>query len=147
MVIGAVYNIRMRTLFVCTGNTCRSPMAERMARHFYPGHEWESAGVMPQGGIHPMSARVLDDHGCDATGFEGRNVADLDLGAFDQVVLIGETAQACSPDPPAGVEVHHWDVPDPYEVRGSEKVILAAYEESWADLKHRIAKLVAEQEG
>ena len=137
----------MKTLFVCTGNTCRSPMAERLARHFHPEHSWESAGIMPTGGIHPLSARVLTEHGCDPEGFNGRNVADLDLGGYDHVVLIGETARACCPDPPAQVEVHYWDVPDPYEVRGSEEVELAAYRACWDDLVARIASLVTGKAG
>jgi protein-tyrosine-phosphatase len=132
----------MRVLFVCTGNTCRSPMAERLARMLHPDDEWESAGVMPTGFMHPVTARMLESRGADFLGFVGRDVAEVDLGAFDHVVLIGETARACAPDPPGGVEVHHWDVADPFEVRGPEADVLAAYERCAEDILRRIAELV-----
>lgn len=132
----------MRVLFVCTGNTCRSPMAERLARMLYPEHEWESAGVMPTGFMHPLTARVLAGRGVDSEGFIGRDVANIDLGDFDHIVLIGATAQACAPDPPPHAEVHHWDIADPFEVRGPEAEVLAAYEECATELAQRISQLV-----
>ena len=108
-------------------------------------HEWESAGVLPTGIMHPLTARVLEERGADASGFAGRHVEDLDLGAFDHVVLIGTTAQACAPDSPAGVEVHHWDVADPFELRGSEAAVLAGYQECAAELTRCIRELVGSQ--
>ena len=132
----------MRVLFVCTGNTCRSPMAERLARMRYPMHQWESAGVMPTGFMHPLTARVLEARGADFLGFVGRDVAQLDLGAFDHVVLIGETAQACVADPPPHVQVHHWDIADPFEVRGPDAEVLAAYEDCAAEIVRRVRQLV-----
>lgn len=137
----------MRILFVCTGNTCRSPMAERMARALYPGCEWESAGIYPQGTMHPGTAAVLQEEGCDTTAFSGRAVDDIDLSAYDHIVLIGGTAQACCPEPPTRVEVHHWDVADPYEVSGPPEQVHAAYRACWDDLSRRIAALVAELDG
>lgn len=118
-------------------------MAERLAQHYYPDHQWESAGVAPQDGIHSCTARVLADHGCDASEFTSREVVGLDLSGFDHLVLIGETAQACTPDPPAHVQVHHWNVPDPYDVRGTDEDVLAAYQDSWDDLHRRIAVLMS----
>ncbi len=131
----------MRTLFVCTGNTCRSPMAERLGRFIYPWASWESAGVRPQDTMHPMTAAVLVELGADPDGFASRDVATLDLSVFDHVVLIGEAARKHTPDPPEGVEVHYWNVPDPYEVTGTEVQILAVYRECAQDLKQRISNL------
>lgn len=134
----------MRVLFVCTGNTCRSPMAERLARRLYPAHRWESAGVMPTGGMHPMTAQVLAERGADADNFYGRHVADLELAAYDHVVLIGYTAAALAPEPPPGVAVHHWDVADPFEAVGSQEQILAEYRACADELAARITELVEE---
>jgi protein-tyrosine-phosphatase len=90
-------------LFVCTGNTCRSPLAERLARLKFPQHRWESAGVRPQGGMHPLAARVLGELGGDAEGFNSHFVSDLDLSAYNHVVLIGDAAQRlCPPLPKDG---------------------------------------------
>lgn len=131
----------MRILFVCTGNTCRSPLAERLARQLYPQHRWESAGVMPTGGMHRLTAQILEERGADAADFFGRFVDDLELAEFDHIVLIGDTAIALAPKPPDRVAVHHWYVDDPFEARGSEAEIYAAYKTCEADLLERITEL------
>lgn len=134
----------MRILFVCTGNTCRSPLAERLARQLCPQHRWESAGVMPAGGMHPLTGQVLRERGADADSFYGRHVEDLDLADYDHVVLIGRTARALAPDPPPGTAVHHWDVADPYEAVGSHEQVYAEYQACAAELARRITALAAE---
>jgi len=121
-------------------------MAERLGRQLYPQHHWESAGVMPTGTMHPMTARVLAERGADNTGFASRHVDDLDLREFDHFVMIGDTAQALAPEPPPGVVTHNWYVDDPYEVIGSAEKIYAAYKACEADLVKRIVELVAEFE-
>jgi arsenate reductase len=134
----------MRILFVCTGNTCRSPMAERLGRRLFPSHAWESAGVMPTGGMHPLTAQVLRERRADSANFFGRHVADLELADYDHVVLIGYTARALAPDPPPPVEVHHWDVADPFEAVGTLEQVLAEYRACADELTRRITELAAE---
>jgi arsenate reductase (thioredoxin) len=130
-----------RVLFVCTGNTCRSPMAERLARRAYPQHRWESAGVRPTGGMHPLSQHVVRERGGDAEGFDGRNVADLDLAAYDHVVLIGEYAQRLCPPLPPTTARHSWDVPDPYDAEGTEEERLEVYRNTAEALQRAIDAL------
>ena len=134
--------ISMRTLFVCTGNTCRSPMAERLARLKHPGHKWESAGVIPVGPMHPMTLRVLSEYKADTQQFAGRDVTDLDLAAFDCIVLIGETARNLTPDPPPSVETHFWDVPDPYNAVGTSDEVVEVYRQCAVELMQRIENLL-----
>lgn len=117
----------MRVLFVCTGNTCRSPMAERLARQLQPAHHFESAGVIPGHWLSPVAERVLVERGADPDNFASRDIAELNLEDFDVVVLIGRTAQALAPRPPDGPTVVLWDVTDPFEAKGSEEDILQAY--------------------
>jgi len=133
----------MHVLFVCTGNTCRSPMAERLGRSLHPEHKWESAGVFPTGGMHPMTAAVLREHGADSEGFSGRDVARIDLEPFDTVVLIGKTARDLSPGPSPHAAVHYWEVKDPFEAKGTEEEILDAYRTCANELILRIGRLVA----
>lgn len=132
----------MRTLFVCTGNTCRSPMAERLARQAHPGHEWESAGVFPQGLMHPMTACVLEEYGADTQGFVGRDVAELDLADYDCLVLIGEIARRQTPTPPLQVVTHFWDVPDPYNAVGTTEEVAEVYRQCAQELLQRIDQLL-----
>jgi protein-tyrosine-phosphatase len=130
----------MRVLFVCTGNSCRSPMAERLARKLFPDHQFESAGVTPEHWMHPVAERVLVEREADPNGFECRDVLDLDLGGFDYLVLIGRTAQALAPRPPDGPAIVLWDVADPYEAKGSEEDILQAYRSCASELVQLICR-------
>jgi arsenate reductase len=134
----------MRVLFVCTGNTCRSPMAERLARQLYPQQHFESAGVIPASGMQPHTAQVLSELGADAAGFSSRSVYALDLSTFTDIVLIGQTAWELAPTPPAGVRMHHWEIDDPYEVSGTEEEQLAAYRACADKLAQCIRALVAD---
>jgi len=132
----------MHILFVCTGNTCRSPMAERLGRLLHPAHVFESAGVIPAGGIHPLTRRVLIERGAVAEGFECRDVATLELESYDTIVLIGETARSLCPGLPPHTAVHYWEVKDPIEADGTEDEMLHAYRACANELILRIGRLV-----
>ena len=132
-----------RTLFVCTGNTCRSPMAERLARHDFPQHHWESAGVKTwRTGISPWAGMVLDSWGVDHAGFLSRQLEDVAPEGFDHVVLIGDKAQALCPALPESVTVHRWDVDDPLtDDSMSDAERLPIYAATAEELRKRIAAL------
>ncbi|MDQ3023044.1 MAG: arsenate reductase ArsC [bacterium] len=131
-------------LFICTGNTCRSPMAERLARHACPQHEWHSAGVRPEVTMHPLAARVVAERGASADDFFSQHPGDLDLASYDAVVLIGDSAQRLVPATPEHVQRLHWDIPDPIEATGTEDERLAEYRRTADVLMQHINALVAE---
>jgi arsenate reductase len=134
----------MRFLFVCTGNTCRSPMAERLARKLYPGHEWHSAGVMPTYDIQPMTVQVIEEAGGDASGFEGTDIKDLRLDSFDHIVLIGETARNYTGRLPAGVRSQVWYIFDPYNAVGTDEEKLDIYREVREEILKHVHELAEE---
>lgn len=134
----------MRILFVCTGNTCRSPIAEGLARRMFPQHEWHSAGVMPTADLQPLTAKVLAEEGIDTTGFETTDVTALRLGSFDHVVLIGETARNYSGRIPEGTGKHFWYIFDPYHAVGSEDEQLEIYREVREEIRRHILELAEE---
>ena len=106
-----------RFLFVCTGNTCRSPVAEALAEA--RGVAAESAGVAAQrgDGAAPYAARALRmARGLDLSGHTPQNVADLDLSIFDQVVAVAPSvAQRLRADhDPLDDRLVIWSIPDPY---------------------------------
>ena len=102
----------MRVLFVCVGNTCRSQMAQAVARHM--GHEAESAGTHPGENIAPNAIKVTSDIGIDMGGQRPKSVDDIDATGFDQIISMG-----CGVECPALSMDEDWGLDDPVG-RGEE---------------------------
>jgi arsenate reductase len=83
-------------LFLCTGNSCRSQMAEGWARHLKDGLiEPYSAGIANHG-LNPLAVRVMAEAGVDISGYRSKTVADLPLEEFDYVItLCGHANETC----------------------------------------------------
>lgn len=118
-----------RVLFLCTGNSCRSQMAEGWARALHAGRiEAHSAGVAPCY-VHPLAARVMAEAGVDLSGQYSKHVEELEGIAFDYVVtLCGFAATRCPAFPGNGRRIHR-PFPDPVGARGTEEEILRAFRE------------------
>ena len=128
----------IRVIFVCTGNSARSQMAEALLRR-EGGDAFDvvSAGVDPRG-VHPMTVRVLADVGIDISGAESKPVSQFLGRPFDYVITVCDRARATCPVFPGGSETLHWDVEDPAEAEGTEAERRAAFERALRELSGRI---------
>ena len=117
----------MKILFLCTGNSCRSQMAEGWARQL-KGSELEaySAGVKPQG-LHPLAVRVMAEAGVDISGQSSKHVQDLKDIPFDYVVTVCDSARESCPLFPGKTQVVHRSFADPAAAKGSEAEVLAVF--------------------
>src|SRR4029079_4345648 len=93
---GATRATPARILFVCTGNACRSPMAEGLAREL--GLDAESAGVLAAG-LHPRASQAMRERGIDITSHVSRAVPDV-AEEYDVVVTLCDYARSVHPDRP-----------------------------------------------
>ncbi len=101
-------NRKMKILFLCTGNSCRSQMAEGWTRHL-KGNLIEpySAGTETHG-LNPNAVRVMAEAGVDISGHESKTVADLETKEFDYVITVCSDAdQNCPIFPGKTIKVHH----------------------------------------
>ena len=80
---------KKRVLILCTGNSCRSQMAEALINH-YMGEGWAafSAGTAPTGYVHPMARRVLDALGIDLASLRSKDVNEFKGQTFDAVITV-----------------------------------------------------------
>jgi arsenate reductase (thioredoxin) len=107
---------RVKVLFLCVGNSCRSQMAEAIARHKAADIiEPSSAGLAPLGEVAPATLKVLDEAGISAAGQSSKPVRPEELAAVDLVINItGRPAAAIFRNPAPPVE--DWDVQDPFSL-------------------------------
>jgi arsenate reductase len=117
----------LKVLFLCTGNSCRSQMAEGWARHIH-GDKFEvhSAGIKPQE-LHPLAVRVMKEAGVDISGQKSKHVRVLKDVAFDYVVTVCDSARESCPLFPSKTKVIHRDFEDPAAAKGNEDEILAVF--------------------
>lgn len=128
----------IRVLFVCTGNSARSVMAEALLRH-HGGDRFEvySAGTIPKG-INPLTLRVLADAGIDASGARSKSVDEFLGQSFDYVVTVCDQARQVCPVFPGVHESLHWGYEDPAEATGTEEERLAVFRRVLIQIGERV---------
>jgi arsenate reductase len=128
----------IRVLFVCTGNSARSIMAEALLRQHGEGRfEVFSAGTHPRG-VNPLTVRVLEDAGMDASPARSKSLQEFIGQPFDYVITVCDQArEACPVFPGAAVSLH-WGYEDPAEAAGSDEERLAVFRRVFTALGERI---------
>ena len=131
-------------LFVCTGNSARSPIAEALLRHHSgDGVAVSSAGIRPKPHLHPNTVRVLRDHfGIDITGQRPRHLDTLASRRFGHVITLCDKAREECPELPHHPRRVHWCIPDPATVSDSNRADYVAFEHTAADIDTRIRHLL-----
>lgn len=138
----------LNILFLCTGNSCRSIMAEALLNHF--GEERfhaSSAGSTPAGQVNPLALKVLRGHGIPADGFISKSwdvFAAPGAPEMDIIITVCDNAagEIC-PVWPGQAHLLHWGLADPYQISGPEVEQLRAYEKAFAILEKRVKSIVA----
>lgn len=128
--------------FLCTGNSCRSQMAEGFAHKYLPQSEYEvrSAGIETHG-LNPRAVRVMSEDHIDISK-QTSDLIDLDyFNHADQIItLCGDAKDKC-PTIPKGVEHVHWDLKDPAQASGTEEEIMAVFRETRDRIKQKVVGL------
>jgi arsenate reductase len=109
-------------LILCTGNSCRSHLAEGILRRAL-GDGWEvaSAGSKPAGYVHPLAIRAMAEIGVDISGHRSKHLDEFLKREVETVVTVcGNADQAC-PMFPGQVNRHHWGFDDPAHATGTEE--------------------------
>ena len=145
MIVGQkTYNV----LFLCTGNSARSIMAEVMTNHLGRGRfRAFSAGSHPNGAVNPFAIEMLRAAGMPTSGLRSKSWDEFALAGaptFDFVITVCDNAanEAC-PLWPGGPATAHWGVPDPAAVEGAVADKRAAFRDAMMALRRRIELLMA----
>ena len=130
-------------LFLCTGNSARSILAEGLANHLSAGRlRAYSAGSQPMGRVNPLATETLQALGCDTDGMSSKSwdvFAGADAPQMDFIITVCDSAarEACPYWPGAPVTAH-WGFADPSHVEGDDATRRAAFAKTAQDIAHRL---------
>lgn len=135
-------SVPIRVLFVCTGNSARSQIAEAMLRDL-GGAEYEtfSAGTEPKG-VNPFTVLVLGEIGIDWSGARSKSVTEFLGRPFDYVITVCDRARQTCPVFPGKHSSLHWDLDDPAEVEGADEQKLEAFRRTRTEVATRLRPFV-----
>ncbi|MFZ5981488.1 MAG: arsenate reductase ArsC [Candidatus Zixiibacteriota bacterium] len=134
----------MKVLILCTGNSCRSQMAERFFKYYLnekgtirAAAEVHSAGIEPTG-INPYTVRVMREAGLDLSGQESKSLELFINEEFDYIITVCDHAAAkCPVFPGEGVRLH-WPFEDPADATGTEEEILKKFRKVRDEIETRV---------
>jgi ArsR family transcriptional regulator, arsenate/arsenite/antimonite-responsive transcriptional repressor / arsenate reductase (thioredoxin) len=131
-----------RVLFLCTGNSARSQMAEALAERLSAGVvRAASAGSHPKP-LHPNAVRVMRARGIDLAGHRSKHLSEFTSRRFDYVISLCDRVREICPDFTGTPQAIHWSVRDPAREPGTDDETLPAFEHTAAELETRIAFLL-----
>ncbi len=125
-----------KVLILCTGNSCRSHMAEGILRNSASELiEVASAGSNPSGYVHPKAIAVLDEIGIDISSHTSKHMNDfLDQDIHTVITVCGNADQEC-PTYPGQFHRHHWGFEDPAHAEGSEDEVMEVFRKVRNEIK------------
>ena len=131
-------------LFLCTGNSARSQMAEALTRDRSGGAvQAFSAGSHPKA-LHPNAVRVMrDEHGIDLAGYESKHLSVFADQHFDWVISLCDRVREVCPEFPGDPETIHWSIADPAAGHADDEASYPAFQHTAAELETRIGFLLA----
>lgn len=132
-----------KVMFLCTGNTCRSQIAEGFAKTLGKGLiDPYSAGLMPAGVVHPRAIAVMKEARIDISSQTSKAInADL-LAEMDIIVTLCGNAEASCPMTPPSIRRMHWPIDDPVFAIGTEENIMREFRRARDEIKARISDLI-----
>ena len=132
-----------RLLFLCTGNSARSQIAEALAVARSGGRvEAHSAGSRPKP-LHPNAVRVLRERGIEVGSRQPKHLSIFAADRFDCVITLCDKVREVCPEFPGHPGCIHWSIPDPAAYGGNDDVTLPAFRDTAAELERRMTYLLA----
>ena len=136
-----------KVLILCTGNSCRSQMAEGIWRALGEG-EWESAsaGSRPSGSVHPLAIQAMHERGIEISSGRSKSVDEFRGEAFEIAVTVCDHARESCPVFPGARQYLHWPFDDPADATGSDAEKMKVFVRVRDEIEARIRRFLADGE-
>ena len=123
-------------LILCTGNSCRSHMAEGVLRSVAGDVlDVKSAGSDPAGYVHPLAIRAMADIGIDISANKSKHMNEFLGRDIETVITVCDNADQACPTFPGQANRHHWPFPDPAKAEGTQEEIRKVFEQVRDDIR------------
>lgn len=123
-------------LILCTGNSCRSHMAEGILREVAGDVlNVQSAGSAPTGSVHPLAILTLGEIGIDISRHTSKHMNEFLSGNVETVITVCDNADQACPTFPGQANRHHWPFPDPAKAEGTQEEIRKVFEQVRDDIR------------
>jgi len=133
-----------RILFLCTGNSCRSQMAQVIMIYQGKGRfEALSAGSKPAGYVHPLAIKTLEDAKLSTEGLRSKSWEEFDGQSFDFVITVCDRARESCPVWPGQPITAHWGFEDPAEATGTDEQKERVFRKVLTEIRTRISLFLA----
>jgi arsenate reductase len=131
-----------KVIFLCTANSCRSQMAEGLAREYGKGLiEVYSAGLMAAG-VHRRAIAIMKEIGIDISRQKSKMIEENFLKKMDIVVTLCVHAEEYCPVTPPGIKRIHWPIKDPVGTIGTEEQIMREFRRARDEIKEKVQDLI-----
>jgi len=136
--------MKKKVLFLCTGNSCRSQMAEGWLRHL-AGDRFDvvSAGTHPVG-LNPYALMVMQERGVDISSHASERIEPYLDKKFDYVITVCDRAQESCPTFPGASSILHWSFDDPVNAKGTNEQQLGVFRTIRDEIAERIRHFIKE---
>ena len=136
---------KKKVLIICTGNSCRSQMAEGWVRHDLGDRvEVHSAGTTPYI-VHPLAIQVMGEAGVDISGHRSKSILEFQHEKFDLVITVCDSARQICPSFPGAVKQVHESIADPFQFGGSGDIAIRKFRESRDLIRDKIESLIIKE--
>jgi len=132
----------IKAMFLCTGNSCRSQIAEGFARELGKNLiEPYSAGLIAAG-VSPRAARVMMEAGIDISGQKSEEIDENLLRTMDVVITLCGNAEESCPWTPPGIKRLHWPIKDPVGTIGTEEEIMKEFRRTRDEIRKKVEDFI-----
>ncbi len=133
----------LKIMFLCTGNSCRSQMAEGFARELGNGLvEVHSAGLIAAG-VHLRAAAVMREIGIDISGQQSKTIDETLLRSMDMVITLCDHAAESCPWTPPEIRRLHWPIKDPVGTRGTDEEVMRDFRRARDEIREKVSGFLA----
>jgi thioredoxin type arsenate reductase len=133
-----------RLLFLCTGNSSQSQMAEGFAKNIAPNDVEIVSAILEAKELHPKAIEVMAEVGINISHQIPKTLAEIDPFTFDVTITLCNHARENCPVLPGSLGIVHWELPDPGEIKGIEEDALSRFREVRDEIHHRVQNFFAD---